>query len=184
MLLFFHNRVLAQDTILCSESRLKGIGINVQVYPAGVIATINKSKTIKNGYEAIFRFGGNLAARRNLSPYNDYEMGGGFGLSVGLHKYIELNKGRVLLGLNTDVWNIWINWQNNLGKQDESQGQTYTTVLQPWIETGYFFRLKHLAFDVGLTTGFGREMNIITRGKEVGQGWMNSLLIYCCFPLK
>ena len=69
---------------------------------------------------------------------------------------------------------MWIDWENDLDKINYTAGRSYTLVIQPWLEIGYFLKLGDSPIQIGLATGFGREINIITKGEDVGQGWMNS----------
>jgi len=52
------------------------------------------------------------------------------------------------------------------------------------LEAGYLVPLKKSPLQVGITAGFGREINIITKGKPVGQGWMKSVAFYFQYKLK
>ncbi len=85
------------------------------------------------------------------------------------------------MGSNLDVWNMWIDWKNNIGQPNQTQGRTYTLVLQPWLEAGYFIPVNKSPIEIGITTGFGREINVITNGKPVGQGWIGSVSLVVQF---
>ncbi len=159
------------------------LGISCQVYPAGIIASMH-TEFFRNMHSSIYlRLGGNFANRKAWSNYNETEKGNGFGVSGAYRRHIFLKKGNIFLGINCDLWNMWIHWKNDIGKSTLSWGTTYTLVVQPWLELGYFVPIKKSKFQIGLTTGFGREINTITIGKHVGQGWMNSLLCYFQFKI-
>lgn len=160
------------------------LGVNLQLYPAGIITSIHAEKFMNPHNAMILRLGGNFANRKNFSAYNDNEKGNGLGATVGYRHYFDLKTGRLLIGGNTDIWNMWIHWRNKVGQDKETHGTTYTLVLQPWLEAGYVYPLSHSPLQVGLTTGFGREINIVTSGKAVGQGWMNSVLLYVIYSIK
>ena len=90
----------------------------------------------------------------------------------------------MVAGLNMEVWNLWIDWENDANSLNTTAGTTYTFVVQPWLEAGYFFNLKNSASQLGATLGFGREINAITNGKDVEQGWIASLSLQYLFSLK
>ena len=55
------------------------------------------------------------------------------------------------------------------------EGSSNVLVLQPWLEGGYFLPLKNSNSRLGLTLGFGREINVVTDGDEVAQGFIGSI---------
>ena len=65
-----------------------------------------------------------------------------------------------------------------------TSGTTYTLVVQPWLEAGYFFNLKNSSSQIGITSGFGREINAISDGKDVAQGWIASVSVQYLISLK
>lgn len=176
------HRLFAQkkDTI----HSFKTVGLSLQIYPAGLISCVTFENYVSQKGSLLFRLGINYADRKDYSPYNDNEKGKGFGGSMGYRKHVPLKLGKIVFGLHCDIWNMWINWKNDIGEPNYTKGQTYTLVLQPWIEGGYFIRLKSIPLQFGITTGFGREINVVTNGKDVGQGWMNSLLLHFNYMLK
>ncbi len=186
LIVFFASvtKILAQSDLKTKEASETILGLSEQVYPAGLITTLNTEVFVRENSSLIFRVGGNFANRKDFSPYNDNEKGSGFGGSLGYRKYFHRQKGSFLAGINTDVWNMWIDWQNNPGTPDQTQGQTNTLVLQPWLEGGYLKKIKNSPFQIGMTAGLGREINVITNGKEVGQGWMFSALFHFRYLLK
>lgn len=158
-------------------------GLSAQFYPSGIIATLNAEHYIAEKSSLIFRLGGNFVDRKDFSDENDNEKGSGFGGSLGYRKHFPLKKGKIVLGLSIDAWNLWIDWRNNIGEVNAASGTTYTLVLQPWLESGYFFNLKNSFSKIGITAGFGREINAITNGKDVEQDWIASLLLQYQFSL-
>jgi hypothetical protein len=158
-------------------------GVSAQFYPAGIIATLNAEYFISENISLIYRLGGNFVDRKDFSNENDNETGAGFGGSFGFRKHFPQKKGTVIAGLNLDAWNLWIDWKNDVGLQNQTSGTTYTLVLQPWLEAGYFFNLKNASSQLGFTAGFGREINTITNGKNVAQDWIASLSVQYQFTL-
>jgi len=126
----------------------------------------------------LIRAGVNLIERKDYSQYNDHEDGYGLGASIGYRRHFFLHHGQIIAAFNMDLWNEWINWENNIGEPDQSTGKTYTLVLQPWLETGYLTGINKSSLQYGITAGFGREINVITDGNDVAQGWILSLLLH------
>ncbi len=160
----------------CSRGRLDA-GLELQCYPAGFIPTLTANFFAVNNVALRVRLGGNFANRTGLSPYNQYERAKGYGGSAGLVTYFPYKHGHFTTGITTDVWRMWTNWQNDQGTPTASSGTTYTFVLQPWADAGYLYQLKNTRTNLGLTLGFGKEINVVTKGKPVGQGWMGSATI-------
>jgi hypothetical protein len=158
-------------------------GVSSQFYPAGIIATINAEHFISENTSLVYRLGGNFVDRQDFSSENDNEKGAGFGGSFGFRKHFPLKKGNIIAGLNIDAWNLWIDWKNDMGLLNQTYGTTYTLVLQPWIEAGYFFYLKNTSSQLGVIAALGREINAITNGKDVAQDWIASLTIQYQFTL-
>ena len=164
-----------------SKKSRTNYGVSLQVYPAGVIPTVNAELYQNEKYSWLFRVGANLTNRRDFSDFHDEEKGGGFGGSAGYRRHIPLaNKDELIVGLNTDLWNLWINYADNVGEPIETSGRTYILVLQPWLEGGYFFNLKNTS-KLGITVGFGREFNVITSGEEVEQDLIGSISLQYMF---
>ncbi|MBD1262628.1 hypothetical protein HZY62_18675 [Maribacter polysiphoniae] len=157
------------------------LGISVQLYPAGVIPTINLERYISENSSLLFRLGGNFTDRQDFSNENDHEEGSGFGGSFGYRRHFPFSKGKMVAGLHLDAWNLWIDWEDS--NTIPISGTTYILVLQPWLETGYFFPIKNSSSQIGITAGFGREVNAITSGEEVAQDWIASLLLHYQFSL-
>lgn len=174
--------MLAQD----SDSSGKGanLGVSVQLYPAGIIPTLNLEHYINENSSLLFRLGGNFTDRRDFSDENETEEGEGFGGSIGFRKHFPSGKGKFIAGFNTDIWSLNIDWTDDTGPNGSIQsGSTYIFVLQPWLEGGYFLPIKNTKSQIGLTLGFGREINVITSGEEVAQGFIGSISLQYLFSL-
>jgi hypothetical protein len=126
---------------------------------------------IKEDLALRFRLGGNFADREDFSGFNDDEVADGFGGSVGLVKYIPYWKGNFIFGGSLDVWNMWTDWKDGLNTPNPTSGTTYNLVIQPWVNAGYLYNLSN-KWNAGISIGLGREINVITRGENVGEGWM------------
>ncbi len=163
----------AQNLANGNPIQITDIGISVQLYPAGVIPTLNLERYISENSSLVFRLGENFTDRQDFSDENDHEEGSGLGGSLGYRRHFLLAKGKIVAGLHLDAWNLWIDWEDANARP--TSGTTYTLVLQPWLETGYFFPIKNSSSQIGITAGFGREINTITSGEEVAQDWIASL---------
>ncbi|MCM4171936.1 hypothetical protein DHD32_10620 [Arenibacter sp. TNZ] len=179
----FVSLTYAQRTQKEISHKRMDLGLSVQVYPAGIIPTINLERYISKNSSLFFRLGGNLTDRQDFSDENDHEEGGGFGGSMGYRKHYPLTKGKIVAGAHLDAWNLWIDWED-LNDPNATTGTTYTLVLQPWLEVGYFLPIKNTSSLIGITAGFGREMNVITSGEDVAQDWTATLSLQYQFSLK
>ncbi|MGB5820806.1 MAG: hypothetical protein WBG90_15070 [Saonia sp.] len=171
------------QTIPQNENNYKrtDFGLSVQLYPAGIIPTVNAEYYLSQKESLVFRLGGNFTDRQDFSDENDEEEGGGFGGSLGYRKHFPLKKGKIIAGLNTDIWNLWIDWRDVMNAPNAITGTTYILVLQPWLEAGYFFNIKNSSSQIGITAGFGREINVITNGDDVAQDFIASISLQYLF---
>ncbi len=149
-------------------------GTEIQAYPVGFITTVTSTVFVKENIAIRFRIGGNFANRKDFSGFNDDEKTSGFGGSFGLLKYFPYKNGNIILGANVDGWNMWTRWKEAIETLNPQQGTTYNLVIQPGLNAGYLYNVSK-KLNLGLTLGIGREINIITRGENVGQGWIGSL---------
>ena len=150
------------------------LGLSAQVYPAGFIPTINYEHFLNGPSSLLFRFGGNFVDRQDFSDVNETEEGSGFGGTIGYRRHFSLTKGKLVAGLNFDIWNLNIDWTDG-PSNTPNFGRTRTLFLQPWVEGGYFFKIKNTGSQLGVTLGFGREINAITDGEDVAQGFIGSI---------
>lgn len=171
----------AQDTVQKkSDSKKTNLGISVQAYPAGIIPTVNLEHYVSKKSSLLFRLGYNIVDRQDFSDENETETGGGFGGSMGYRRHFPLNKGKIVAGFHTDIWNLDIDWTDTISGTLTS-GTTNTIVIQPWLEAGYFFPIR--TSELGITAGFGREINAVTNGDDVEQGFIASISLQYYFSL-
>ncbi|MDT0605436.1 hypothetical protein [Croceitalea rosinachiae] len=159
------------------------LGLSLQVYPAGIIPTVNLDHYFNEKSSLLVRAGLNIVDRQDFSDVNVTEKGTGFGGSVGYRKHFPSGKGKFIAGLNLDVWSLNIDWTDLVGGDAFVSGSTYTLVVQPWLEGGYFLPIKNTKSQLGLTLGLGREFNAITSGDEVEQGFIGSVSLQWMFSL-
>jgi hypothetical protein len=170
---FFSYQINGQAKFVSNQISLPrlNLGAEFQWYPAGVMFGL-RSDLYYNKHENInLRIGYNLTDRQDFSAFNDKETGGGFGFGIGYRYYFGKRKG-FFLGARADFWWLDIDWEDfNESLQINEIGTTEIVVFQPTIEIGYQFVLdKHWIIAPAFTNG--REINLITNGEKVGQGWI------------
>ncbi len=170
--LFLASMQLFSQTAENRANKKIEIGTELQLYPVGFMPMITSNIFIKEDWALRFRIGGNFANRQDFSGYNDDEVAKGFGGSVGVVKYFpSWWKGKIFVGVTLDTWNMWTEWQDGTKTPNPTSGTTYNLVLQPWANVGYQYNISS-KWNAGISAGFGREINVITRGEKVGEGWM------------
>jgi hypothetical protein len=170
ILILFSMQVFSQTEEDISKRKIE-IGIEMQLYPAGVMPMLTSNVFLNEKWALRFRAGGNFADRQDFSDYNDKEIARGFGATLGVVRYFPSGKGNFIVGASIDTWNMWTDWKDGLDTPAPTSGVTYNVVIQPWINGGYLFDLSH-KWNAGASLGFGREINVITRGENVGEGWI------------
>lgn len=161
----------------------KRFGFDFMAYPAGQIYGLRAEFENRSGWELNLRLGYNRAFRKNFSGLNDDEQGGGFGISVGTRHYIyDLGFGGDHLtctpfaGARVDLWRLNIFWKDF--DNNPPSGTTHIGVLQPTFDVGLLFKVYN-KWHVSVYGGFGQEINIVTQGKQVGQGglWLGGITL-------
>lgn len=161
-----------------TNSKKIEIGTELQLYPVGFMPMLTSNIFIKEDWALRFRIGGNFANRQDFSDYNDDEIAKGFGGSIGVVKYFpSWCNGKTFVGVTLDTWNMWTEWQDGIQTPNPTAGTTYNVVLQPWANVGYQYPISN-KWNAGISAGFGREINVITRGEKVGEGWMGIATFY------
>ncbi|NQZ43975.1 MAG: hypothetical protein HRT65_06660 [Flavobacteriaceae bacterium] len=159
------------------------LGVSAQFYPAGFIPTVNLEHHLKGKTSLLLRLGANIVDRQDFSDENLTEEGTGFGGSLGVRNRYPWGKGDFIAGLNLDVWSLTIDWTDIAPTDAPLSGSTFTLVVQPWLEAGYFLPIKNSNSQIGFSLGFGREINAITSGEEVEQGFIASASLQFQFGL-
>ncbi len=158
-------------------------GIEYNYYPAGhMIGLQSELAILRNSHKEAFanphhsinlRLGVNIARRKDFSGLNDDERGWGPGISVGYRYYVSKNwragYAGLYAGIRTDYWHMNIDWKD--AKHNPTSGTTQIGVLQPKIELGYKWPIRQYDIILGLSNGF--EINVISKGKDVGQGFIS-----------
>ena len=144
------------------------IGVEAQLYPTGFISGLQLNWPVGAHWAIQGRVGYNLVRHRDLGEQDD-ERGGGFGGTLGLHRYLG-RQARWQVGVRTDVWFNRIDWKNKIEEPDEEKGETKVTVLQPTLDVSYAFPIGEGLWQIRPKVSLGAEINVRTEGEEVGQG--------------
>jgi len=142
-------------------------GLEIQGYPTGIIAGITTDYELSNQLLGHARAGYNLVRHRDLGVHED-ERGGGFGGTLGLRYYFSQLYDEWFLEARSDLWFNKITWKDRISQINQTTGKTDVTVLQPTLMGGYTFELGSLS--ICPTLAFGYEINIKTKGSDVGEG--------------
>lgn len=149
--------------------------LETQAYPAGIIPGVRFEFNIGNNSNLTSRIGYNFTDRQDFGK-NDNEKGGGPGFGIGYLKS-DFISSDISVHFKTDLWFMDIDWeQKGLITCDPvacpnavSSGTTEIIVLQPTIGLDYNFQLSENLF-LKPNLSFGYEINIKTKGREVGEG--------------
>ena len=153
---------------------LNSLGLEVQGYPAGVIFGVRYDHALSTHFTGNLRVGYNLARRSDLGEHDD-ERGGGPGASLGARYYFKEQYQGFFLGLRSDLWFMEIDWITERIGDEDLTGSTDITVLQPLVEGGYTFLLGEGGWTITPKISLGYEINVKTRGEEVGEGAISLL---------
>ena len=145
-----------------------GTGIEIQWYPAGYQFMVTGEYGISDNHAIQAKVGYNLARRKDFSPYNDLENGGGLGATLGYRYYFGERNSGLYLGVRADIWALTIDWED--ADQTPNSGTTDITVFQPTGEVGYMYAFEESPLAIGINAGAGYEINVVTKGEAVGEG--------------
>jgi hypothetical protein len=148
-------------------SQQADLAFEFQAYPTGLIPGIRLEKLFKsNAYH--LRLGYNWIRHGDAGVHED-ERGSGFGLTLGYKRYFS-DQDRFFLGARSDIWFNSMDWKNNIGTSNETNGNTKIVVVQPTAEFGYLVFLQRTDWYIVPTVAFGVEINTKTKGEPVGEG--------------
>ena len=159
--------MFACSSIVLANAQIS-TGVEIQWYPAGYQFMVTGEYGIGEAHAIQARLGYNLTRRKDFSPYNDLENGGGFGGTLGYRYYFGEEKNGLYLGARTDIWALTIDWED--ADQLPNVGTTNITVLQPTGEIGYIYAFEESPLAIGINVAGGYEVNVVTKGEAVGEG--------------
>jgi len=140
------------------------IGLEIQGYPAGVIADVSHVVPVGDRGSVAALGGWNFTDRGDFGEHAD-EHGGGPGLGVAAWRWFGADQTGWGLGARADLWWLEIEWED-AGRR----GETDVLVLQPTARAGYAWRLGNEAMRVEASLSLGAEINVSTTGEDVGEG--------------
>ena len=145
------------------------IGIEFQAYPTGLIPGLRIEKGFAGKHAVHFRFGYQWIRHRDLGVHDD-ERGNGYGFTLGYRKYFQDNFKGWSISSRCDLWANDLDWTDESPLGDITiTGNTKVKVIQPTLDLGYTFIFgKHTVLTP--TVAFGYEVNVQTKGKDVGEG--------------
>lgn len=163
---FFLSILLSIGFVAHSQTDLS---FEFQAYPTGLVPSLRIDKLFQAQNAIHLRLGYNWIRHRDLGVHED-ERGDGFGFTLGYRRYLNSNYEKFFLGARSDLWFNKLTWQDNIGTNNELNGNSNIIVIQPTLESGYLFLLNEGRTFVAPSAAFGFEVNVKTTGEEVGQG--------------
>lgn len=141
------------------------IGLDMQVYPTGIIPGIRYELPLSTKSNLYLRAGYQIIDHRDLGVQDD-ETGTGYGFSLGYRRFFNETRTKWSLMLKTDVWFNTIDWTN---ESTATMGTTDLVVLQPTAQLEYAFDLGERLV-LAPNVAFGLEWNVSTDGEPTGEG--------------
>ncbi len=155
-----------------SDNKNFEFGIELQIYPTGIIPGIRLEKYLDSSSSLNFRLGYQLIDHRDLGVH-DNEEGSGYGASIAYRRFFSPDHEGISLAFRTDLWFNEIDWQD-----EALEGTSKITVIQPTLMGEYTFR-PNANLSITPSLSFGWEWNVSTDGEPTGEGAI--LLIGCTF---
>lgn len=151
--------------LFAGYAQAQRIGLEVQQYPTGFLSGIYGEFELKDQHTLNLRLGYNALDHQDFGVH-DSEIGGGFGGSLGYRYYFKPAFKKTFIGVRSDLWFNSIDWEDI-----SEAGNTKVTVLQPTVLAGYAWSVGE-RLRIVPELAFGREINVVTNGAEVGQGFI------------
>jgi len=112
----------------------------------------------------------NKADRKDFGEHQNEE-GDGFGAGLVYKRFVVQDSSGFYIGLENFVWILEIDWTDATTNNAFSfAGTTDILVLQPAVNFGYKYVPESRNWYAEVGFAFGTEINVKTRGSEVGQG--------------
>jgi len=140
------------------------MGIELQVYPTGIIPGISLEKKISTFDQWYIRLGANIFDHRGLGVQEE-EQGYGIGFSLGYKRSFSVDGSKWKIGLKNDFWWNQVKWRK---PSVQTEGDTKITVIQPTLEIGYVINKGNFRIVPSIAAGY--EINVITEGEPTGEG--------------
>lgn len=154
-------------TPVSGQGKTLKVGVEAQAYPTGFIPGVRGDLYLSEFSKVHLRIGYNVVRHGDAGEHDD-ERGGGFGFSAG-YDILPSASHRWTIGVRSDLWFNEVDWSDDLESGGMASGTTNVTVLQPTLQGGYRIPVSE-RIELIPTAAFGFEINVRTRGAEVGQG--------------
>ena len=163
--------VLFTSTLFAQNS----IQLETQAYPAGIIPGVRFDFNIGNNSYLTSWIGYNFTDRQDFGK-NDNEEGGGPGFGIGYVRS-DFISSDLSVHIRTDLWFMDIDWRDSqtiCGTvspcfEQGINGTSEIIILQPTVGIEYMIPSSTNLF-LKPSLSFGYEINIKTKGREVGEG--------------
>lgn len=151
------------------------IGLEIQVYPTGIIPGFRYEKFISDKSSINLRLGYQLIDHRDLGK-NENETGWGYGPSFAYRRFFKGIDRGLSLALRTDIWFNQIDWED-----DNQTGTTNLKIIQPTLMAEYIIN-GNSKMVITPSLAFGMEWNVVTDGRPTGEGAI--VLLGCTFGFR
>ena len=175
--------VLSLTGILLSQPKIS-MGPEFQIYPTGAIPGVQMLIHTSEVANISLRLGYNVVYHGDAGEHDD-ERGGGFGFTLGYQRSLSGGGAGLFAAIRSDVWFNELDWLDYDGTHVQvlAEGTSKVTVVQPTVKAGYRFDVGIQDIQLIPTLAFGFEINVRTRGAEVGQGAILLAGIAMAIPL-
>ena len=151
------------------------IGLEVQVYPTGIIPGLRIERFLSEKSSWNVRLAYQFINHRDLGVQEN-EKGSGFGGSIAYRRFFNTNQKGFSLAFRSDIWLNTIDWTTG-----NDSGTTTLTILQPTLMGEYVFQVSPSIY-ITPSLCFGWEWNVVTDGEPTGEGAI--LLVGCNFGFR
>lgn len=142
-------------------------GGEFRLYPSGEILTGKVDFPLDHGLWLSASAGYDFAQRGDNGEHDD-EKGGGGGIGATLDWYLDKARGHQrgwFVGARTELYFLSIDWRD-----PGRSGSSDITVFQPTARGGYAWEFQGGRYGLQLAGSLGAEINVHTRGEDVGEG--------------
>ena len=154
---------LASAPSHAQDSNGRKFGLQLQLYPAGIIFTGSYNYALDARSTLGIHLGGNFTDRDDNGDHLN-EDGEGFGAGISYRRGLRDAEEGWFIGGRVDTWFLEIDWEDPRGGVLVT-GTTDVVVVQPTVFLGYQWSN---GFDI--TVSGGAEINVDTDGEDVGEG--------------
>lgn len=159
--------LLCVGALAFGQKRVVDFGLEVQVYPTGVIPGVRFEKSFSKRDLVTARLGYQIIDHRDQGEHDD-ETGSGYGGSAGYKHYFNRFFNGPSIGVRADFWSNKIDWESKTDTGTRT-GTSEILVVQPTAEIGWGLLLgENMVLTPALAFGF--EINVKTDGEETGEG--------------